>query len=83
MRVLSIGAGNNQKELEEFRREFEVAYLRAGVGTGADESELDEKDLDLDYYSEEDFIVAERKFLKFALLQGESATRSGHLFKLS
>jgi len=37
----------------------------------------------LDYYSEEDFIVAERKFLKYALLQGESAARSGHLFKLS
>ena len=37
----------------------------------------------LDFYSEEDFIIAERKFLKFALLQGESATRSGHLFKHS
>ena len=34
-------------------REFEVAYLRAGVGPGVDESELDEKDLDLDYYPEE------------------------------
>lgn len=37
----------------------------------------------LDYYSEEDFIVAERKFLKYALLQGESAAGSGHLFKFS
>lgn len=36
----------------------------------------------LDFYSEEDFIVAERKFLKYALLQGESATKSGHIFKL-
>ena len=37
----------------------------------------------LDFYSEEDFIVAERKFLKYALLQGKSTTESGHVFKLS
>ena len=37
----------------------------------------------LEFYAEEDFIVAERKFLKYALLQGESSTRPGHLFKLS
>ena len=37
----------------------------------------------LEFYSEEDFIVAERKFLKYALLQGESATRSNHFIKLS
>ena len=37
----------------------------------------------LEFYSEEDFIVAERKFLKYALLQGKSSTRSGHLIKLS
>jgi hypothetical protein len=30
----------------------------------------------LDFYSEEDFILAERKFLKYALLQGKSATTS-------
>ncbi len=37
----------------------------------------------LDFYSEEDFIVAERKFLKYALLQGKSATEPGHLVTLS
>ena len=37
----------------------------------------------LDFYSEEDFMIAERKFLKFVLLQGESAKKSGNLIKLS
>jgi hypothetical protein len=37
----------------------------------------------LDFYSEEDFIVAERKFLKYTLLQGESAAKIRHIFKLS
>lgn len=37
----------------------------------------------LEFYSEEDFIVAERKFLKYALLQGKSTTESRHIFKLS
>jgi len=37
----------------------------------------------IDFYSEEDFIVAERKFMKYALLQEESSTGSGRLIKLS
>ena len=37
----------------------------------------------LDFYSEEDFIVAERKFLKYALMQGKSTIKSAHLFKHS
>jgi len=37
----------------------------------------------LEFYSEEDFFIAERKFLKYALLQGESTTRSNHFIKLS
>lgn len=36
----------------------------------------------LEFYAEEDFIVAERKFLKYALLQGKPSTRPGHLIKL-
>ncbi len=34
-------------------REFEVSYLRAGSDKGGDEAELDENDLDLDYYGDE------------------------------
>ena len=34
-------------------REFEVSYRRAVSGGGPDEAELDENDLDLDYYGDE------------------------------
>lgn len=36
----------------------------------------------LEFYIEEDFIVAERKFLKYALLKGESATKSNRFIKV-
>ncbi len=34
-------------------RDFEVRYRRAEAGAGGDEAELDEMDLDLDYYGDE------------------------------